>query len=152
MITKYHEDNIVRLFAQGHNVAHGCNCFHLMGGGVAKQLADYYPTISKVDKLTNLGDFAKLGTYSIAYGVKANLCFNLYTQYESGPNLSYSALVKCLENLNEWGKMKIVIPTVYMPRIGCGIAGGDWEKVKVLIDMFTPNVNIVIVDWDGSDF
>ncbi|BAQ22767.1 hypothetical protein AU156_gp117 [Edwardsiella phage PEi20] len=44
----------------------------------------------------------------------------------------------------------ITPPFIYMPRIGCGIAGGDWEKVSVLIDMFTPNLNIIIVDWDGN--
>lgn len=156
MITKYITGNIVELFKSGHNVAHGCNCFHSMGAGVAGQLAKYYPPILAIDKAdTLLGDSYKLGTYTKAtkiHGPGDNevYCFNLYTQYEPGPNLDYGALVNCMIELNEWGSNKIVPPYIYMPRIGCGIAGGDWEKVKVLIDMFTPNLKVVIVDWDGE--
>lgn len=156
MITKYTTGNIVELFKSGYNVAHGCNCFHQMGAGVAGQLAKYYPPILAIDKAdTLLGDSYKLGTYTKAtkiHGPGDNevYCFNLYTQYEPGPNLDYGALVNCMIELNEWGSNKIVPPLVYMPRIGCGIAGGDWEKVSVLIDMFTPNLNVIIVDWDGN--
>lgn len=155
MITKYITGNIVELFKSGHNVAHGCNCFHKMGAGVAGQLAKYYPPILAIDKAdTLLGDSYKLGTFTKATkihcpGDNEVYCFNLYTQYEPGPNLDYGALVNSMIELNEWGSNKIAPPFIYMPRIGCGIAGGDWEKVSVLIDMFTPNLNIIIVDWDG---
>lgn len=156
MIVKYITGNIVKLFLSGYNVAHGCNCFHQMGAGVAGQLAKAYPPILAIDKENSfLGDTEKLGTYTRAtrlHGPDDNevYCFNLYTQFDPGPNLDYGALVNCMIELNSWANRMIVPPTVYMPRIGCGIAGGDWEKVSVLIDMFTPNLNIIIVDWDGN--
>lgn len=156
MITKYITGNIVSLFKSGYNVAHGCNCFHTMGAGVAGQLAAAYPVVLNADKgLSELGDKEKLGTFTRAVKLHGQddhevYCFNLYTQYEPGPNLDYGALVNCMIELNQWGDRMIVPPTIYMPRIGCGIAGGDWEKVSVLIDMFTPNLNIIIVDWDGN--
>lgn len=150
MITKYIIGNLVNMFMTGSNVAHGCNCFQQMGAGVAGQLAEAYPPILAIDKSTSWpGDSSKLGTYTRATGEFNQICFNLYTQHEPGRNLDYGALVNCMILLNEWGSNMITPPFIYMPRIGCGIAGGDWEKVSVLIDMFTPNLNIIIVDWDG---
>lgn len=148
MITSYIKGDIVALFLLGNNVAHGCNCFHLMGAGVAGQLAKAYPPIFDIDKAGSLlGDNQKLGTYTKAIGKQGQICFNLYTQYEPGRNLDYGALVNSLIELNSWAQNMIVMPKIYMPRIGCGIAGGDWNKVEILINTFTPNVNIVIVDW-----
>lgn len=150
MITKYITGNIVKLFLEGNNVAHGCNCFHQMGAGIAGQLAEAYPPILAIDKADSfLGDTEKLGTFTQAtLDPNGNICFNLYTQFNPGRNLDYGALVNCMIELNEWAKTKLVLPTVYMPRIGCGIAGGDWAKVNVLINMFTENLNVIIVDWD----
>lgn len=151
MIVKYIDGNIVKLFLEGNHVAHGCNCFHLMGAGVAGQLAKAYPPILEVDKSdTFLGDTEKLGNYTKAVGKKGQFCFNLYTQFDPGRNLDYGALANSMINLNKWAENLLVPPTVYMPRIGCGIAGGDWEKVKTLINLFTDNVRIIIVDWDGE--
>lgn len=151
MIVKYIDGNIVKLFLEGNHVAHGCNCFHLMGAGVAGQLAKAYPPILEVDKSdTFLGDTEKLGYFTKATGKKGQFCFNLYTQFDPGRNLDYGALANSMINLNKWAENLLVPPTVYMPRIGCGIAGGDWEKVKTIIDLFTDNVRIIIVDWDGE--
>jgi O-acetyl-ADP-ribose deacetylase (regulator of RNase III) len=150
MIVKYIAGNIVKIFLAGGNIAHGCNCFCTMGAGVAGQLAKAYPPIYAIDAESAYGDEVKLGTFTQATGKFGQICFNLYTQYEPGPNLDYGALVNCMIELNEWGANKINSPVIYMPRIGCGIAGGDWEKVSKLIGMFTPNLEIVIVDWDGN--
>lgn len=155
MITQYIKGDIVALFRAGNHIAHGCNCMHLMGAGVAGQLAQAYPIILRADKgLTDYADAGKLGSYSRAVTIGPDdreiYCFNLYTQYKPGRNLDYGALVNCMIELNEWGKNQIAPPKIYMPRIGCGIAGGDWAKVNTLINMFTPNLNIVIVDWDGE--
>lgn len=149
MIMSYVSGDLVRIFEAGNNIAHGCNCHHNMGGGVAGQLASEFPYIPKVDKETAYASEAKLGTFSTAVmpGSYNQICFNLYTQFHPGADLRYGALVNSLIALNKWGENKIVPPLIYMPRIGCGIAGGDWEKVSALIDMFTPNLHIVIVDW-----
>lgn len=39
MIVNYIKGDIVALFLEGNIIAHGCNCFHTMGSGVAGQLA-----------------------------------------------------------------------------------------------------------------
>ncbi|QAY00136.1 hypothetical protein EcWhh1_206 [Escherichia phage EcWhh-1] len=149
MIIDYIKGDIVALFLQGNNVAHGCNCFHTMGSGVAGQLAKAYPPILAIDKTTYLGHLEKLGTFTQATGNKGQICYNLYTQYEPGPNLDYGALVNCMIELNRTAKGLLFKPRIYIPRIGCGIAGGDWDKVYQLINLFTPDINLVVVDYES---
>lgn len=45
--------------------------------------------------------------------------------------LDYAALERCLEKLADFTTTQGA--TVHMPRIGAGLAGGDWERVEALI-------------------
>jgi O-acetyl-ADP-ribose deacetylase (regulator of RNase III) len=45
--------------------------------------------------------------------------------------LRYDALDRCLQKLGQ--VVKPTGGTVHMPRIGCGLAGGTWDKVEPLI-------------------
>jgi O-acetyl-ADP-ribose deacetylase (regulator of RNase III) len=60
--------------------------------------------------------------------------------------LRYESLHQCLKRLNEWMISWWTIShnnmiceekpmSVHMPRIGCGLAGGDWDKVELLINI-----------------
>ena len=67
-------------------IIHGCNCFHAMGGGIAKQLANRYPIVKETDRQTEFGARDKLGTSSqvIVKSLTSNHLFvvkNVYTQY-----------------------------------------------------------------------
>lgn len=46
--------------------------------------------------------------------------------------LSYSALVRCLIKVGHWAKLHDA--SVHMPRIGCGLGGGDWNIVSKQIE------------------
>lgn len=46
--------------------------------------------------------------------------------------LSYDALYKCMENLKDACEY-YQVNEVAMPKIGCGLAGGNWEIVKEII-------------------
>lgn len=112
-------------------IAHGCNCCHTMGAGIAKQIKDTWPLSYEVDKETERNDFNKLGTYSITaaeYGNNNLFIMNMYTQYNPGKDLCYPALDLCLRKLQFISKgLK-----VGMPLIGGGLAGGD---KKIIVDM-----------------
>ncbi|MBO0832544.1 MAG: macro domain-containing protein [Actinobacteria bacterium] len=43
----------------------------------------------------------------------------------------YDALAQCLSKLAEHAEQGTLI---HMPRIGCGLAGGNWDQVEQLID------------------
>lgn len=49
----------------------------------------------------------------------------------NGVPIRYQAVEHCLEKLVE--EAKNLNASVHMPRIGCGLAGGKWEKIEPLI-------------------
>lgn len=129
-------------------VLHGCNCFHTMGAGIARYLKSKYPLILTIDKQTKYGDRKKLGTISIA-GINGNLhIVNCYTQFDyrnsrSGkPPVDYKAIEKCLSNVaylyDKW--------EIRSPKIGCGLAGGDWSIVEPLFTKTLKNQNVRIYE------
>lgn len=129
-------------------IAHGCNCFHTMGSGIARQIAKQIPEALVADKKTVYGDINKLGTYSVASAKLSQkststikCVFNLYTQHKFGTDavqVDYSAVEKAMKNFrNAVAQMEILhgLPLkVGIPRIGCGLAGGDWRIIKPLIE------------------
>ncbi len=115
-------------------ILHGCNCFHVMGGGIAAYLKKQYPEIYETDvHNTTKGDRKKLGTFSMTI-VKPNLYIaNCYTQYNFGfvnIHVDYVAIRECLQKIrllyDDW--------EIRSPQIGCGLAGGDWKTVKKIYE------------------
>src|SRR4051794_21518535 len=50
----------------------------------------------------------------------------------SGPPIRYEAVAECLAGVAV--KACDLGASVHMPRIGCGLAGGDWAKIEPLIE------------------
>ncbi len=48
-----------------------------------------------------------------------------------GPPVRYDAIESCLERVAD--KANELSASVHMPRIGCGLAGGKWEKIEPVI-------------------
>ena len=113
-------------------IIHGCNCFNHMGAGVAAQIKRKFPEAYKADCETKKGDRKKLGTYSFVKLDKLTI-INAYTQYRyasNGVHLNYEALRKVFRKIkNDFSGKRIGYPM-----IGAGLAGGDWDKIKVIID------------------
>jgi O-acetyl-ADP-ribose deacetylase (regulator of RNase III) len=136
-------------------IAHGCNCFNTMGSGVARAIRAKYPEVYEIDCKTTRGDRKKLGSYSYTpvYDLSKtpgddNLWFvlNLYTQYNFGTEvrqLDYETLANCLEALKTFCA-KYPTAKVGLPRIGCGLAGGDWSVVKAFIEATFPDKDIYV--------
>jgi len=111
-------------------VIHGCNCFNKMGAGFAKEIKTKYPEAYQADKHTKRGDKTKLGTFS-KYQKNGLIILNCYTQYYYGrrltnghPPFDYDAFIKVLKLIrSHYGKRNFKF---CMPKIGSGLAGGDW--------------------------
>jgi O-acetyl-ADP-ribose deacetylase (regulator of RNase III) len=62
-----------------------------------------------------------------------------------GPPIRYDALETCLN------KLRIVaidtLASIHMPRIGCGLAGGKWEKIEPIIQKTLSDINVFIYDY-----
>lgn len=111
-------------------IIHGCNCDCMMGAGIAKQIREVFPGAYTADKDTrHLGD-AKLGTVSYV-AVNGVVVANAYTQLRPGSGtLSYKAIRSCFQRIREdYNGYRFGYP-----RIGAGIAGGDWDTIAAIIN------------------
>ena len=55
----------------------------------------------------------------------------------------------CLEKVTEYAKDKKA--TVHMPRIGCGLAGGKWEKVEKIIEDTLKGLDVYVYDLEPNN-
>lgn len=60
------------------------------------------------------------------------------------PPIRYEALRTCLFKVAESARIKG--STIHAPRIGCGLAGGSWDKIEPLIQETMPDLQIYIYD------
>jgi len=74
---------------------------------------------------------------------------NAYTQYGFGSNhsngsstpLDYEALTLCMRKINHTFKGQ----HIGLPQIGCGLAGGDWNRVKEIIQRELRDCDVTVV-------
>jgi O-acetyl-ADP-ribose deacetylase (regulator of RNase III) len=60
------------------------------------------------------------------------------------PPIRYNALKQCLGILAR--EAENLRATIHMPRIGCGLAGGKWERVEPLIREVILNSEVFVYD------
>ena len=142
MIKQYIDGDIVKIFLEGHNVAHGCNCFHTMGAGLAGQIFTRFYEAYQADMKSEFGDWSKMGDYTKATYAFGDL-INGYTQFRPG-RFPKADLAKNIETLFTKLNKDYAGKIIGIPYIGCGIAGGDWKEVSEIINRVTPDVKIVV--------
>lgn len=131
-------------------IVHGCNCFCNMGSGVAKAIKLHFPEAFQADQETTRGDKKKLGTISYAES-KGKLVVNAYTQHGYGHQarqikgksdlFEYRKFVSCLAAIRE---LTSEDDTIAFPKIGAGLAGGDWDKIEEMIRKGLHDRNVLI--------
>jgi O-acetyl-ADP-ribose deacetylase (regulator of RNase III) len=134
-------------------IVHGCNCFGTMGAGIAKGIKATFPAAYAADLATARGGRAKLGSCSAA-DVEPNggrlFVVNAYTQYDyrgSGPKVDYDAVRSCFRWIKEQHSGK----RIGLPKIGAGLAGGDWERIAEIIEEELAGEDVTIVKFSFND-
>lgn len=165
------EGNLITLAKQGNFdvISHGCNCQNQMGAGIAPHMAkefgcdrydmehpQYKGYINKLGTIDYQERFIVNGKvnpnyeYYIPDGDQKSLyVVNSYTQYHYGRNhkdgistpIDYEALTLCMRKINKVFKGK----HVGLPKIGAGLAGGDWERIKLIIQTELIDCDVTIV-------
>ena len=66
----------------------------------------------------------------------------------AGPPVRYEAIGECLAKLAP--EAKRLGASVHMPRIGCGLAGGRWERIEPLLEatLVAAGVPATVYDFD----
>lgn len=130
-------------------IIHGCNCFCTMGAGIAKLIRDNFPEAYQADLKTSLGDREKLGTYSLAEIKRNDKIFTIvngYTQYEfsgHGPLVDYGAM----KNLFARIKKDFSNQRIGYPKIGAGLAKGDWQVISGIINTELQGEDHTLVEY-----
>jgi O-acetyl-ADP-ribose deacetylase (regulator of RNase III) len=107
-----------------------------MGKGIALSIKQRFPEAYAVDCATSKGDPTKLGTISVAEirrGIRAFHIVNGYTQFHwrgDGVKADYEAIRMVMKAV----KIKFTGKSIGYPKIGAGLAGGDWGIIAPIIE------------------
>ncbi len=131
-------------------IIHGCNCFCTMSAGIARAILDEFPEAYTADLVTTKGDRNKLGDYSFATvkrGDKTITIINGYTQfhYQGASDLvDYEAMQSLFKKVKQHYSGK----RIGYPKIGAGLAGGNWERISAIIDQELADEDHSLVIYD----
>jgi O-acetyl-ADP-ribose deacetylase (regulator of RNase III) len=153
---KQTKGNLLDLAEQGEFdvIVHGCNCQNTMGSGIAREIRERYPRAYAADTAYSQAmsyhgtDYGKLGNFSVEVAAPRKdpnhhpfVIVNAYTQYHYLPrdhdHFEYSAFELILQKLeHQYGARKIGFPY-----IGCGLAGGDKDRIIAMLEAFADKVS-----------
>ncbi len=148
---KHVRGNLITLALAGQFdvIVHGCNCHCKMGAGIAKAIKEVFPEAYQVDGQTRQGDRDKMGTCSCADCTVAAgrlVVVNAYTQFHwrgQGVKVDYEAVRSCMA----WIKKTFPGQRIGIPRIGAGLAGGDWQRIAMIIDEELAGADVTCVEY-----
>ena len=128
------------LEAEEKIICHQTNCLGIMGAGLALQIARKYPEVDRKyrDFCIDYGEWNFLGQTQLVNTHDDKIIANCFGQKRPGfgKQTDYKALRTCLKAVEEFAnqnKFSVAIPY----KIGCGLAGGDWNIVeKIIKDIF----------------
>lgn len=134
-------------------IAHICNDKGKWGAGFVLALSKrnmepeiYYRRWAK-DGLNVVTPF-RLGEIQLAPFSLHTMVANMIAQQGFGedgkPPIRYLWLTACLVKLRK--AIYHTNASVHMPRIGCGLAGGEWPLVEALVDKFLAGIPVTVYD------
>lgn len=147
------DGNLISLAKEGHFdvITHGCNCFCTMGAGIAVPMKiEFGCDRFKMEDIKLRGNINKLGT--IDYEMRGEMAVvNSYTQYRYGRNhadgdqrpVDYEAIALCMRKINHIFKGK----TIGVPKIGAGLAGGDWSRIRKILETELKDMDVWVVNY-----
>lgn len=166
----YIDGDLIKLAKEGKFdvIVHGCNCMSSMGAGIAPQMAKAFgcdrfemelwgPSIQKLGNIDYqtfvLGENAiwSLDDAKNNRNEPELTVVNAYTQYHYGRNFSgsgnipfdYNAFRICLIKINNVFRGK----HIGMPKIGAGLAGGNWDLISEIIRNEMSDCKVTIVNY-----
>jgi O-acetyl-ADP-ribose deacetylase (regulator of RNase III) len=156
--TKYNEleGDLIFLAKKGcfDVITHGCNCRSIMSAGIAVPMNMHFdcsqfpmelqgPTPMKLGNI----DWQEKEVYNDGHNSKTIFVVNSYTQNHPRVDLKpidYEALTLCMRKINHQFKGK----HIGLPKIGAGLAGGDWNRIKKIIQTELKDCEVTVVIYN----
>ncbi len=129
-------------------IAHGVNCQGTFGSGVARQIAKLYPYAKTMYLSKHHGERWNVGDVQFVNCVD-KIIANCATQKfygRSGVYIDYDGLALCLNKVFNFAEQEIC--GVAIPWIGCGLAGGDKETVRKILQQCYQGRELYLEIWE----
>lgn len=140
-------------------ICHICNDIGAWGKGFVMAISKKYPIVKEIyqnqirmKKNNNLGDIQVVNIDNGTFIVNMIAQKGIYPKKDENGNIiqpiRYEALAECLDKVTEFIVHEEQPISVHMPRIGCGLAGGTWDKVeKIIFDILIKRgINVYVYD------
>ena len=132
---------------------HGCNCFHKMKSGIAKSMVEVFPALEDADRFDSLyANEEKLGSFTSRGFSDVNMgdvtIINAYTQFNYARDkrvADYDAIRNAFRSIKHiFGNKGL---SFGIPKIGSGLAGGDWSIISTIIEeeMGSEDLTLVVL-------
>ena len=129
-------------------IVHGCNAQGVMGKGVAKLIRNKWPRA--YEEYRKAYDAAGLRPGEVIFAdVGGKIIANAITQddYRRDPDeptvhADYDAIGFCFADIASRCAHIYNFKEIAIPKIGAGLAGGDWDKIEHVIDRHTPGITV----------
>jgi O-acetyl-ADP-ribose deacetylase (regulator of RNase III) len=130
-------------------IIQGCNCQCRMGRGIALTIKQQFPEAYTADCQTEIGDRSKLGTFTSVDINRDGFNFTIvngYTQFHwqgDGILADYDAIRSVFRQVKQqFGGRRIGYP-----KIGAGLARGDWSIIASIIEAELAGENHTYVEF-----
>lgn len=135
-------------------IAHICNDIGAWGKGFVLALSKLSPAPERAYRawyaMREQNDFALGAVQFVAVSpeiVVANMVGQHGIRKTGGsPPIRYDAVETALETVGKKALERVA--SVHLPRIGCGLAGGFWDKIEPLIEMQICDKGIMVYVYD----
>lgn len=134
-------------------IAHVCNDLGLWGAGFVLAVSARWPEPrnSYLRATEQCAPAALLGRVDLVPVAPQLWVANMIAQKgisrsSYGPPIRYEALRECLRKLGALALKHEA--SVHMPRIGCGLAGGDWTQVEPMIRSQLSAAGVTVTVYD----
>ncbi|SHI42039.1 macro domain-containing protein [Aquimarina spongiae] len=90
-------------------------------------------------QVIQVADYIYVGNMIAQLGIKTR---------SKGVPIRYEAVKECLEKIAK--EAQLLSASIHMPRIGCGLAGGKWEKIEPIIQktLIQKELDVYVYDFE----
>lgn len=137
-------------------IAHICNDIGGWGKGFVVAISKRWAEPEKAYRLWHrerASNNFRLGSIQVIQAEKYIHVANMIGQRgiktgSKGVPIRYEAVEECLEKLSKEA-LKLEA-SVHMPRIGCGLAGGKWDRIEPLIQkaLIEKGISVTVYDFE----
>ena len=135
-------------------ICHICNDIGGWGRGFVVELSRRWPEpearYREWYKNRSTNDFELGAIQLVEVGQEISVA-NMVAQHgikstEAGPPIRYEAVESCLRKVAVHAAEHDF--SVHMPRIGAGLAGGDWQRIEsIILDQLAAKVSVTVYDF-----